>query len=156
MCTCGVHCLTLVAVWSWCRTCGLGWSFFNACPLSPGQTDLQVDASQHKFAKPELVYGLVKGGQTDSQVGSQVAKSGKFHAHCWLMHFYHNRLLVITLCWLMLGGQMVKTCVNLCTNLSLTKVNASPHKSMQVDTSGWPNKTQVRLTRALVLQMLLR
>ena len=26
--------------------------------LRPGQTDLQVDASQRKFAKPELAYGL--------------------------------------------------------------------------------------------------
>ena len=42
--------------------------------LSPGQTDSQVDASQRKFAKPELAYGLAKGGQTDSQVGLQVAK----------------------------------------------------------------------------------
>ena len=29
-------------------------------------------ASQRKFAKPELAYGLAKGGQTDSQVDSQV------------------------------------------------------------------------------------
>ena len=38
-------------------------------------------ASQRKFAKPELAYGLAKGGQTDSQVGLQVAKSRKFHAY---------------------------------------------------------------------------
>ena len=44
-----------------------------------------------KFAKPELAYGLAKGGQTDSQV----AKSRKFHAYHWLMRFY-NRLLVST------------------------------------------------------------
>ena len=31
--------------------------------LSPGQTDSQVDAIQRKFAKAELAYGLVKGGQ---------------------------------------------------------------------------------------------
>ena len=36
--------------------------------LSPGQTDSQVDASQRKFVKPELVYGLAKGGQTDRSV----------------------------------------------------------------------------------------
>ena len=30
--------------------------------LSPGQTDSQVDASQRKFAKAELAYGLAKGG----------------------------------------------------------------------------------------------
>ena len=43
------------------------------------QTDSQVDASQRKFAKPELAYGLAKGGQTDSQVSSQVAKIRKLH-----------------------------------------------------------------------------
>ena len=43
-----------------------------------GQTDSQVDASQRKFEKPELAYGLAKGGQTDSQVGSQVAKAVNF------------------------------------------------------------------------------
>ena len=53
--------------------------------LSPGQTDSQVDANRRKFAKPELAYGLAKGG--DSQVGSQVAKSRKFHAYYWLMRF---------------------------------------------------------------------
>ena len=35
---------------------------------SPRQTDYQVDASQRKFAKPELAHGLAMGGQTDSQV----------------------------------------------------------------------------------------
>ena len=42
---------------------------------------------------------------------------------------------------------MVKTCVYmyLRPNLSLTKINASPHKSMQVDLTGWPNETQVEL-----------
>ena len=50
-------------------------------------------ASRSKFAKPELAYGLAKGGQTDSQVGSQVAKSCKFHAYHWLMCSYNNRLL---------------------------------------------------------------
>ena len=32
--------------------------------FSPGQTHSQVDASQHKFAKPELAYGIAKGAQT--------------------------------------------------------------------------------------------
>ena len=49
----------------------------------------QVDASQWKFAKPELAYGLAKGGQTDSQVGSQVAKSRTFHEYNWLIRFYY-------------------------------------------------------------------
>ena len=42
-----------------------------------GQTDSQVDASEGKFAKPELAYGLAKYGQTDSQVGSQLHASRK-------------------------------------------------------------------------------
>ena len=45
---------------------------------------------------------------TDSQVGSQVTKSRKFHAYHWLMRFYNNRLLAINLCRLALGGQTVK------------------------------------------------
>ena len=39
--------------------------------LSPGQTGSQVDASQRKFAKPELAYGLAMGGQTDSIVSKK-------------------------------------------------------------------------------------
>ena len=49
-----------------------------------GQTDSQVHPSQRKFAKPELAYGLPMGGQTDSQVGSQVQanrKNRKFYAY---------------------------------------------------------------------------
>ena len=111
--------------------------------LSPSQMDLQVDTSQCKFAKPDLAYRLVKGVQTDSQVGSRVAQSRKFHAYHWLMRFYNNRLLVINLCRLALGGQTVKNCVYLHPNLSLTKVYASPRKSTQVHASGWPNEMQV-------------
>ena len=39
-------------------------------------------ASRHKSTQvnARLAYGLAKGGQTDSQVGSQVAKRCKFHA----------------------------------------------------------------------------
>ena len=37
---------------------------------SPGQTDSQVDASQRKFAKQELAYRLVMGGQTDCKSAS--------------------------------------------------------------------------------------
>ena len=46
-------------------------------------------ASRRKFAKVELAYKLAKGGQTDSQVGSQVVKSRTFHAYDWLMRFYN-------------------------------------------------------------------
>ena len=41
-------------------------------------------ASRRKFAKPKLAHGLVMGGQTDSQVGSQVHasfKKSKFRAY---------------------------------------------------------------------------
>ena len=74
------------------------------------------------------------GGQTDSQVGSQVAESRKFHAYHWLMRLYNNRLLAIYLR----------------PNLSSTKVSTSRRKSMQVDASGWPSETQVQVRLARV------
>ena len=80
------------------------------------------------------------GGQTDSQVGSQVAKSRKFHAYHWLMRFYNNRLLAINLCRLALGGQTVKNLRRLASKFELDQ---SQRKSTQVDASGWPNETQV-------------
>ena len=113
--------------------------------LRPDQMDSQVDASQCKFAKPELAYGLAKGGQTDLQVGSQVAKSHKFHAYHWLMRFSNNRLLVINLCRLALGGQTVK---NLHLLVSKFELNQSQRKSTQVDASrrkSWPNQNLRRL-----------
>ena len=45
--------------------------------IALGQTDSQVDASQHKFAKPELAYELMIGGETDSQDVSRVHTSCK-------------------------------------------------------------------------------
>ena len=80
------------------------------------------------------------GGQTDSQVGSQVAKNRKFYAYNWLMRFYNDRLLAINLCQLALGGQTVK---NLRLLESKFELDQSQRKSMQVDASGWPNETQV-------------
>ena len=68
--------------------------------LIPGQTDSQVNC---KFAKPELAYGLATGGQTDSQVHA----SRKFHSY--IVH-------------------LKSACVDLCTDLSLTKVHASQCK----------------------------
>ena len=121
--------------------------FFKSCDL---KCDLglykalvkrtsQVDASQRKFAKAELAYGLAKGGQTDSQVGSQVAKSRKFHAYHWLMLFYDNRLIAINLCRLALGGQTVKYLHLVASKFELdpsqcksTQVDASRCKSTQV------------------------
>ena len=56
--------------------------------------DSQVDASQRKFAKPELMYELVMGDQTDSQLGSQVHTS-----HKKVVNFKHiDSCLVINLC----------------------------------------------------------
>ena len=85
--------------------------------LSPGQTYSQVNANRRKFAKPELPYGLAKGGQT------RFAKSRKFHD-------LQSTFLCVDLHWV---AKRWKTYVDLCSNLSSTKVNAS----------GWPNETPV-------------
>ena len=70
------------------------------------------------------------------------------------MHFYNNRLLVINLCWLVLGGQMVKkTCIDLSLNLSSTKVSASPRKSSQVGAS-WHKWVVKRNTSWMQIQNL--
>ena len=114
--------------------------------LSPGQTDSQADTSQCKFPKPELVCRLVRGGQTDSQVGSQVAKSRKFLAYNWLMHFYNNRLLAINLCRLALGGQTVK---NLRLLASKFELNQSQRKSSQVDASRGQTKRKLNASPKL-------
>ena len=79
--------------------------------------------------KTRIASGLAMGGQTDSQVGSQVAKSRKFHTYHWLMRFYNNRLLAINLCRLTLGGQTVK---NLRLLVSKFEFDQSPRKSSQV------------------------
>ena len=44
------------------------WSFFN-----------QMDSKYYTPSQVDARHGLAMGGQTDSQVGSQVAKSLKFH-----------------------------------------------------------------------------
>ena len=66
----------------------------------------------------------------DSQVGSQVVKSRKFHAYHWLMCFYNNRLLAINLCRLALGGQTVKK--NLRVLAAKFELDQSQRKSTQV------------------------
>ena len=114
-----------------------------------------MNPGQRKFAKPELAYGLAKGGQTDSQVGSQVAKSRKFHAYHWLMRFYNNRLLAINLCRLALGGQTVKNLRLLASKFELdqsqrksTQVDAIRRKSTQV---GGQTKRKLNASRKLAL-----
>ena len=103
--------------------------------------DSQVDAS---LQKQNFTYGLAKGGQTDSQVGSQVAKSRKFHAYHWLMRFYNNRLFAINLRRLGLGGQTVK---NLCLVVSKYELDKSQRKSMQVVASRWKSTQVGRRTK---------
>ena len=98
---------------------------------SPGQ----IDASQCKFEKSELAYGLAMGGQTDSQVDSkitQVAKSRKFHV-------YTDDLRSACV-GLALDGQTVKNFRWLTNEFEL---DHSQPKSSQVHASGWPNETQV-------------
>ena len=77
-----------------------------------GQTDSQVDASQRKFAKPELAYGLAKGDQTDStHKFTQVAKA---------VNFTHIQMTC---------DQLVSICIGWPNGeLSLTKVHASRRK----------------------------
>ena len=53
-------------------------SFRSFSYLSPGQTDSQVDASRPKFAKPELAYGLAKGGQTTRKSACKSQKTVNF------------------------------------------------------------------------------
>ena len=149
VCVCTWICVRLCVCVSGCSVCIYIYvCLSNACVYAWVHVYLYVSRkstqlSQHKLAKPELAYGLAKDGTTDSQVGSQVEKSRKFHAYNLLIRFYNNRLLAMNSCWLTLGGQTAKTCIYLRSNLSSTKVNESPRKSMQVDASGWPNETQV-------------
>ena len=103
---------------------------------SPGQ----IDASQRKFEKPELAYGLAMGGQTDSQVGSkftQVAKSRKFHVY--------TDDLRSDLRWV---AKRLRTFVDLRTNLSSTTVNPSHRKSTQV---GGQTKRKLKASRKRAL-----
>ena len=97
---------------------------------------MQVNASL--FAKPELANGLAKGGQTDSQVGSQVAKSRKFHTYHWLMRFYNN---IFSTC-----DQLVPTCAgwpNGKKNLRLLGCKFKLDQSQRKSTQSRRKSTQV-------------
>ena len=108
----------------------LGFRKVLVYTLKPWPNGLASRRKQRKFANSELAYGIAKGGQTDSQVGSQVASLKKPLISRISLRFYNNRLLAINLiCRLALGGQTVK---NLRPNLSSTKVHASRCKSTQV------------------------
>ena len=126
---------------------------------SPGQTDLQVDASLQN--RQELEHGVAKGGQTDLQVG-------------WKVHASRKKSIKLEF-----GGQTVKTCVDLRASWAWSKsmqvqashyksmhvqashyksmyvqashyksmyVQASHYKSMQVHVGRWPNETQIQRT----------
>ena len=103
-------------------------------------------ASRRKSTKPELANGLTKGGQTDSQVGPQVAESRTFHV-------YNSRLRAINLSRLALGGHTVKT-LRLLT--SKFEVDPSQRKSSQVDASRrkWVAKRNARSTQVQNLRRL--
>ena len=87
-------------------------------------------ASQRKFAKPELAYGLAMGGQTDSQVHAKK-----------VVNFRHIELtcdqLVSSCVGWPNGEKLASTCI---------RIWARP-KSMQVIASsrkwGWLNETQI-------------
>ena len=111
--------------------------------LSSGHMDLQVNASWCKFAKPDLVYGFVIGGQTDSQVGSQIHASLKSCKLC--IYTVDLWSVYVDLHWV---GKWWKACVDLRTNLSSTKVNASHCKSKQV---GGQTKHKLNANQKLAL-----
>ena len=98
--------------------CFLFWSNGNNC-LSPGQTDLQVRASQCNFAKPELAHRVAMGGQADSQVAKSIIFQ-TYTVHLW------------------------STCVDWPNSEKLASTcTQSELNSLQFITSGWPNETQV-------------
>ena len=89
--------------------------------LPPSKALTKRTRKSTQVCKPQLAYGLARGGQTDSQVGSQVAKSRKFHAYNWLMTDYLSQLAP--------GGQTVK---NLRLLASKFELDQSQRKSKQV------------------------
>ena len=105
--------------------CFKGVLVFRRVPVaySPDQTDSQVNASQHKLAKPELACA-----------SSHIPKQK-------VAHFPHIQLtcdqLVSTFVGWTNGETLASTWVR--TNFSSTRVNASP-----VHASRWPNETYVQ------------
>ena len=69
------------------------------------------------------VHGYTMGGQTDSKLLCKLQKVVHWYVH-WVAKWW-------------------KTFIDLHTNLSSTKVDASHCRSSQVNPSGWPNETQV-------------
>ena len=128
------------STWTLWNSVGISCRFYDF--LKPWPNGL---TSQGKFAKPELVYRLVKGGQTDSQDDSQVHAS---HKRLYISHIYR---------WLVLGGQMVKlalTCMQIWAKPKSMQVIASQHKWVAKRNASWTQvehfvNLRVCLSRAL-------
>ena len=114
---------------------GVLWSFIRDPWMAPYIAfNLKLPKqARTEFEKDlfELMNNSVFGNTTENR-----KKSRKFHAYHWLVLFYNNRVLVMNLCWLALGGQTVKklasSSVQIWARPKLTQVHASSHKSTQV------------------------
>ena len=112
----------------------------NKWNINPWQNGLACWWNYFKSTQVCKTRTCIQTSKTNLQVYSQV------HASCKKStNFTH---IQVTCDQLGLGGQMVKTCIDLCTNLSSTKVN-----ELQVNASGWPNKTQVELSTSWKLPL---
>ena len=105
--------------------------------LKPWPNGLARVQSQHKFAKPELAYGLDAMRWVAKRIASRLASSRKF-THAFISRIYS--WLAINFCRLGLGEKLASTW-ELRANFSSTKVVVSYCKSAQANASGWPNET---------------
>ena len=127
----------------------LAWCSSKELSKPASQTDLHVDASQRKFAKPELAYGFAKGGQRDSQVASQVASQvHSSRKNPKISRVY--RRFAINLCRLVvLGGQTVKkfalSCVRIWARPKSTQASGQMKRKLMV--SGFSHCSILRLSR---------
>ena len=87
-------------------------------PIKPWPNGLSSRCNQCKFAKPELMCGVAKSSQTGG-FSSQLVSTGR------------------------LNGK--KTCIDLRTNLSSTKLDASPRKQMAKRNASWTHVGNLRL-----------
>jgi len=122
--------------------------------LSPGQTDSQVVASSHKLNMRRDLRWVAKRTRKSPHKYTQVAikpiSRQTYAVFHWLII---GKWTSLNLRWLGLGGQTVKTCVDLRANLISTKVSASHRKSTQVHATRRKLRTcvylRLRLARAL-------
>ena len=110
------------------------------------QTDSQVSTSQYISLQNHNLHTDCDGWPNGK---STPCKSEISRIYRWL---------VINLCRLGLGGQTVKTCIDLCMNFSSTKVNTSYRKSTQVggQTKHKLNASQKPLARTLYILLWIR